>query len=966
MSLDNIGYEGVIGSTWRSEELSRSSDSLSSTLRLLIPPTALDGLFAGSSSSLFTARDFIWPYFKVLIFLVANNFPGLDEERLQAILKPLHERPQKEIQTLFKSLAYPIRVTLAENLFYHAIKGGDLQMVEALLQNPALGIDVNNVTALTKNTNTCHNPLVLSIRYDQSAVFKVLLKYSAAIDKADSVACDRSNRYHGILGLMVEKYPNAGLELLGLVVEAGARVDKNHLLVLCYYKCFDQLAVIMRKWSQQDYYDWYMKGVIHQYVWLADHDRSARIIDLVSATRISPSIESSVSGGLGGLFEDKMTILDILARKGDLDLLRKLHQVGVNLTNNVMINAVKSEKMDLCQYLIGHGANIDVVSSGSTPFAEAIRIRNPQLIQILIQRGALHQISEGERFQAAMIAASATGHLDVLAVLLKLPAQDLMRKADALRHGLETSLEASQNDSALLLIRTGMKLTQKDFANALSRGNVSIARALLDAGLKLKISAGKGTKLLSRAITLGDQFLIKELISQGAAVDIPHRKYGSPLFAAIKKRDKKLVKLLLDAGSGPNLHCETYGTGSILTEAVDSRDIEMVRLLLAYGANCDASVALGTSILNGTKDIADLLIQEFSAQYPNGVEDYGSLALMIAATFEDSYWIERIIDEVDINGFCNGWGSQHIEGLFHEWDMLVFDLVTPLGGIIWRNQRDSTIRARFLLERGANPNAVSHHESLHPMEPWYIDFTQTKSTALMLAMSNGNIPMIELLLQFNADINQLSDESDGQTPLQHAVAEGDFGMVQFLLSKGAKANDQPARMRGATALQLAAIGGYIGIASLLIDNGADVNAPPSLIYGSSALQGAAEWGRLDMVKFLLNSGFDIKSDLGRQDLEAAMDLAEANGHEMAVDLIKSYCSNLEPPLQPVFTDFEDFEDLIPWGMESEEEIEACEGEVPMMQTSQGSFKDGPAPIDVENLGPSDTWLSLGDLFGNEE
>ena len=620
MSLDNTGYEGVIGSSWRSEKLSKSSDSLSSILRSLLPPTALEGLFVGSSSSLFTARDFTRPYFKVLIFLVANNFPGLDEKRLQAILKPLLGRPQKEIQALLRSLAYPIRAALGENLFYHAIKGGDPQMVEALLQNPALGIDVNNVTALTENTNTCHNPLVLSIWYRQSAVFKVLLKHNASINKADSVARDRYDRDRGILGLIVEEGPEAGLELIGLVVEIGARVDEDLLLDLCCRQCFDQLAAIMGKWSQQDYYDWYMEGIIHQYIWFADHDRSARIIDLVSATRISLSTDSSVFRRRFRQFDYPMTILDILARKGDLDLLRKLHQVGVNLTNNVMVNAVKSEKMDLCQYLVDHGAKVDVVSSGSTPFAEAIRIRNPQLVQMLVQRGALRQISEGERFQAAMVAASATGHLGVLVVLLKLPEQGYMRKADGLRHGLEASLKASQNDATLLMIRTGMKLTHEDFTEALYHGNVSVVRALLETGLKLKTSLGEGTKLLSWAITQGDQFLIKELISQGAAVDIPRLGYRSPLFAAIETRDKNLVELLLDAGSKPNLHRNTYETSSILAKAVDSKDIEMVRLLLAYGANCYDSEALDTSILNDTKDIADLLIQEFSAQYPNGVE----------------------------------------------------------------------------------------------------------------------------------------------------------------------------------------------------------------------------------------------------------------------------------------------------------------------------------------------------------
>ena len=112
-------------------------------------------------------------------------------------------------------------------------------------------------------------------------------------------------------------------------------------------------------------------------------------------------------------------------------------------------------------------------------------------------------------------------------------------------------------------------------------------------------------------------------------------------------------------------------------------------------------------------------------------------------------------------------------------------------------------------------------------------------------------------------------------------------LVELLIEYGAEINSPPAEKFGATALQFAAIGGYIGIAFVLLGHEADVNAPPARSEGRTALEGAAEHGRTDMVQILLNSGCIITGD-GQEQYERALERASENGHHAVRKLLEGH------------------------------------------------------------------------------
>ncbi|PYH33302.1 ankyrin [Aspergillus neoniger CBS 115656] len=143
------------------------------------------------------------------------------------------------------------------------------------------------------------------------------------------------------------------------------------------------------------------------------------------------------------------------------------------------------------------------------------------------------------------------------------------------------------------------------------------------------------------------------------------------------------------------------------------------------------------------------------------------------------------------------------------------------------------------------------------------------------------------------DLDKLGKGEGRRTALQHAMNNGNMDLINLLLDHGANVNSAPSEEGGATALQIAAIQGYLGIARKLIDLDADINAAPAQFKGRTALEGAAEHGRIDMLRLLLDEGASLVGNYGERQYRRAVELAEKNGHMAAAKLLKSFKDKVE-------------------------------------------------------------------------
>ena len=164
-----------------------------------------------------------------------------------------------------------------------------------------------------------------------------------------------------------------------------------------------------------------------------------------------------------------------------------------------------------------------------------------------------------------------------------------------------------------------------------------------------------------------------------------------------------------------------------------------------------------------------------------------------------------------------------------------------------------------------------------------------KKTTFLRAIGTRRTYVVQLLIEYGAEVNRPACLGLKQTPLQAAAEMDDLDMVSLLLNHEADVNAAPAMFKGGTALQLAAINGNLEIARVLIEHGARLDIPPPRgRLGRWPLEGAAENGRLDMIQFLweVNDG-----PIDDRQCQKAMKLAEHRGHLGCKKLIEQLMAN---------------------------------------------------------------------------
>lgn len=113
--------------------------------------------------------------------------------------------------------------------------------------------------------------------------------------------------------------------------------------------------------------------------------------------------------------------------------------------------------------------------------------------------------------------------------------------------------------------------------------------------------------------------------------------------------------------------------------------------------------------------------------------------------------------------------------------------------------------------------------------------------ALMLAALNGDLPMVQLLISKDAEVNK-----KGWAPLHYAAANGHDDIVKLLLDHSAYVD--AGSPNGTTPLMMAARGGHVSTIKLLLDNGADLNVKNQI--GMNALDFAKRYKEPDVIEGL--------------------------------------------------------------------------------------------------------------------
>ena len=356
--------------------------------------------------------------------------------------------------------------------------------------------------------------------------------------------------------------------------------------------------------------------------------------------------------------------LELAALNGSARMLEMLVKAGADVNApldssgaTALMMASRSGRTDAIKFLLDSGARIEAKETwgDTTALMWAVSQGNRAAVQLLIDRGA--DVNARSKFVP-----SATGR------------------------GFEGASPVSPRPNQPIEENASGLLTPLMFAAR--EGDLETARLLVAAGAQVNALGGDGKNALALAIFNGGYDVASFLIDSHADVNQADAQRFTPLFWAVDRRNMEtapnfpwvvtadplpLIKKLLDAGANVNVVINNTprarmrdGSPRIvfataLMRAAFSGDIELVKLLLAHGADPkiiskDSETALmaacGTGFIPGYSkgrtpaerlEVVKLLIE--LGINVNDADDYGITALMVAANLGDVPIIQYLVDK---------------------------------------------------------------------------------------------------------------------------------------------------------------------------------------------------------------------------------------------------------------------------------------------------------------------------------
>lgn len=856
---------------------------------------------------------------KLLLCSVINNFAGLEDIPHSAVLAMLKTDPHMRSE-LFGHLQVSspaLAKTVANTLFRAALETCDVEAAEAIIEaskeKPYAIVPDSMVYKCDLERGRNHlrphqaSAMEMAVCSGSLRMVHTLLRLNVDVNKTQRSSV--RGYQNGPLWLAICESPLVNMELVEVLLDHGAKVVYQHVLYTTQFHVARLLEALLQQMPSQEHkrllFDRYIYNSDQRTEFLRSLAVCHRNSDATTVIRLF--LDKCDESGCGNC--DCSDSLVQATKHGNMDLFEFLrHRGKLVITGGVLSAAIRSRKQSLIELLLQeiehrkdgpllsyiNAERIDYrlncpcattppakdqyysrIQLRTTPLAEAIRAQDDELIQVLENLGAYAQIIESsptgtDHFRAATCAAAEVGNLVFLRRLL---ADATPRSIKALYPALCTAIRWGKAEAASIILSWLFRVAVSGFnrfggrdsgthdplMEALRAKEEQLVYTLLDLGIFIPSERGsKEESYLELAFLWKNDSLIRDMLLMGFRCSRGYRT--TPLIEAVRSKNKALVELLLAHGADIN-RAPDKSQISPLGQAVLVADQEMTQLLHFNGAKMTSEEF--SQAFSSRGPVHDLLFTFFYSCVHSDPE-LGPIALKKALELGDLGMLEKLLSAgINPNILTKDTSTSKLAG----WSSFS-EYITPFGLAVRHSVDHSLIRA--LYDRGADVNL------------WAMRHGEKSWTALLLAIEQRNLAMINLLLDLGADVHLPAKLFLKRTPLQAACEIGSTAIVRLFLKKGADVNAPPARVGGGSALRLAAQGGFVGIAELLLSHGAKLIQDQRL-EDMTALEAAAYKGRIHMLKLLWKAG---KGEFSVDEIDRATALAERHGHQTCADLLR--------------------------------------------------------------------------------
>ena len=398
------------------------------------------------------------------------------------------------------------------------------------------------------------------------------------------------------------------------------------------------------------------------------------------------------------------------------------------------------------------------------------------------------------------------------------------------------------------------------------------------------VSVAAADLRLIEAVKDQDHASVNALLGENVDVNASEGDGATALHWAIVRNDVDVVDELLRAGADVNA-ANDYGVTAISLACLN-RSGPMVETLLAQGADPNATTAMGETVLmtcagTGSPDAVAALFDHGADNVKAKEASYGQTALMRAAAQEDLEVVRLLL--------AHG-ADAHARSTTYQLAVSLGNATAELGGgsvmvpqrgftpLLFAARHGRVENARLLLDAGVDVNEAA----------------PTGESALVIASFSNQGEVARFLLERGADPNDLGA---GYAALHTAVVRGNLELVKTLCARGADPNirltkGSPQRRQsywyalserwaGATPFWMAAKFAELDIMRALANNGADARlstdtgiTPLMAIAGISFRPGSVGLNRRDQ---------GIGPDAARL-LKAATEQPTWEGTKLALEL----------------------------------------------------------------------------------